>query len=174
MASIAPSVDVSIRPVLAHGFEALRMSRSMLNDLLAAMTDEQLMIRACPKANHSVWCLGHIACTDDYILHAVAGRPSGMPEGWNELFGYGSEVSDDASKYPSRAELMKALEGRREALLGWMMTLDEPAMCRPTEGEMAQFAPTAGQLAPFLAFHEGFHTGQLSAARRAAGLDRLF
>jgi len=174
MASIAPSVDVSIRPVLAHGLKAMATSRWFLEQLLESMTDEQLMARSCPGMNHAVWIVGHTAWTEDYFMQKLAGRPGGLPEGWDVLFGNGSEVSDDASAYPDRAELMRVLTDRRDALIGWLMTLDEPQLCRPTEGEMADMVPSFGQLAPFLSFHEGFHAGQLSAARRAVGIGRLF
>ena len=77
MASIAPSVDFSIRPVLAHGFTALSSSRGFLEQLLATMSDEQLMARACPGMNHAVWIVGHIAWTEDYFrghgLHRLRG-----------------------------------------------------------------------------------------------------
>lgn len=174
MSHIAPSVDSSIRPILAMSLEALEKSRWFLNKLLDGLTDEQRMLRACPGMNHAVWIVGHIAWTEDYFLSRCAGRPSGLPEGWEALFQYGSEVSDDPGVYPAHEELMRVLQDRRDALIGWLFTMDEVAMTRPLEGDLAELSKNFGQVSPFLAFHEGFHAGQLSAARRAAGLERLF
>ncbi|MEZ6318538.1 MAG: DinB family protein [Phycisphaerales bacterium] len=160
--------------VVVPGLEGLAMSRGFLKMLLEGLTAEQMMTRPCAKGNHGMWIMGHIAWTDDSFLQGLGGQASGIPASWNGLFGMKSEPSDDASAYPSRDELMGAMEDRRAALVAWLSGLNEAELIKPIEGDMAQFARTLAQVPSSLAFHEGMHAGQLSMARRAAGLAPMF
>jgi len=62
-----------------------------------------------------------------------------------------------------------------EALVGETRhSLSDAELLEPIEGEAAQFAANRAVLMSSLAFHEGVHMGQVSVARRAAGLPPMF
>ena len=107
-------------------------------------------------------------------LVSLAGGEGVLPKSWDELFGMNSKCEADSSKYPTRTELMAALNERREKLEAWFAALTDEDLMQPITGELEMFAKTVAQLGPSLSFHDGFHAAQISAARRASGLAPMF
>ena len=50
--------------------------------------------------------------------------------------------------------------------------MDEQQLLTPLPDEMSSFAPNFAAVMSSIAWHEGFHAGQLSAVRRSLGLPR--
>ena len=161
-------------PRVVGGLDGLEVSRGFLLALLKGLSDGQMLVRSCAGGNHATWIVGHIAATDDAVLVDLAGRPSALPGSWEGRFGIGSQPSDDPAYYPPRDELMGVLKERRETLRPWIASLGEAELLAPVSGMWEPLARNRAMLATSLAFHEGMHSGQLSAARRAAGLGPLF
>lgn len=168
------NAELNMPAVLAPGLGALDRARWMTRKLTDDLTEDQCYARPCDGGNHAAWVLGHAASTDDFFLNAMGGQASKLPEGWGVLFGMNSEVSDDRSRYPSIEELRSVMTERREALKSWLGSLSEAELLEPVEGDLAKFAATRAELPASLGFHEGFHAGQISMARRAAGMAPLF
>lgn len=156
------------------GLHALAFSRRLTDGLVASTPEELFCAVPCEGGNHAAWVAGHIAVADDGFRHALGGGDRLLDGTWDELFGNASVCRPDASLYPSKADLADALARTREALVSWVGTLDDGRLLEPIQGDMSRFAANRGQMMAFLAWHEGFHGGQLSAARRAAGLGPLF
>lgn len=156
------------------GLGALGVSRGFLLALLKGLSDGQMLVRSCAGGNHATWIVGHIAATDDAVLVDLGGQPSALPASWKGWLGVGSQPSDDPAFYPSREGLMGVLKERREAVREWIASLGEADLTAPITGPWEPLARNRAMLPASLAFHEGMHAGQLSAARRAAGLGPLF
>ena len=124
--------------------------------------------------NHALWVLGHLACTDNYFLTSLGQREAVIEESWNKLFGMGANPIADPTAYPSLGEIKAGLQRTRDALIDWLGSLDEQQLAAPLPDELLGFAPTFAAVAGSIAWHEGFHAGQLSAIRRSLGLPRLF
>lgn len=161
-------------PLIAQGLEVLDFARRHTMRLIEELSDEQFFTPACARANHAGWCVGHLVTTDDYCLGALAGQAHVCPESWGALFGMNSKPTVGPEGYPSRAELVEAMTERREALRRWLSSLSEAQAREPIEGDLAPFASSRGVLGASLAYHEGFHVGQISVARRAMGFEPLF
>ena len=149
-----------------HGFN-LRVARAMVNDL----TPEQMVGQPHGVVNHPAWSLGHLVMVADR-LGRLLGLESEVPGGWAPVFATGGIPSNDASRYPSKEELLDALAAQHarntEAIEsigpGWF---DTP---NPDEKRRKRF-PTQGDEAVFLmTSHEMLHLGQVAAWRRAMGL----
>lgn len=168
------STESRATPLLETGLNALETTREFTMGLIEPITQEQMLTRACPKANHTAYVLGHIAQTDDFFLSALGGREPALPESWGAKFGMNIELSDDPSFYPSKKELVDAMVERRAALIDWLCSLSEAELLEPIEGDLAGFARTRAALPGTLAFHEGFHAGQVSTTRRALGIEVMF
>ena len=138
------------------------------------MVDDIPVEKICSKpldgTNHALWVLGHLAVTDDWFACTLANRESVIDESWGPLFGMKSEPSDDPSTYPSIDEIKAGLQRARQSLLTGFESLDEQQLQGPVPDELEGFAPNVGGAAFTLAWHEGFHAGQLSAVRRSLGL----
>jgi len=165
------TTDSSLRKVT---LDSLRFGRNFLNMMLEKTPDELFHKPAFEGANNAAWVVGHVASTDNYFLKALAGDAGALPESWDELFGMNSTPKTDAGDYPSRDELVAAMNERREKLEAWLGSLSDEELMRPIEGDLAQFASTLAQLGASLSFHDGFHAAQISATRRATGLPPIF
>jgi uncharacterized damage-inducible protein DinB len=161
-------------PIVTPQIDALAMSRGLLHKLVDDLTDEQMLSRTCPNGNHPLWCVGHIAVTEQFFLSALAQRDRVLPVDWDVVFRFASLPKDDANAYPSRTELMSGADKIRDALVDWYSFLDETTLASPMPPEFEPFAKSYAQLGASLVMHESFHLGQVSAARRALGLPPLF
>jgi len=155
---------------------SIKQSRQLLDGLVAKMnSDSDWMYQAHPTANHPLWVIGHIGLADNMFLEKIDASKSKKPEGWDDLFWFGSEISDDRSKYPDPKEVVAYYQERRETLLEELEKIDDEFLTNPTPEEgMFADAPNMAQLFFFAAFHEGLHTGQFTIASRGLGNDPLF
>lgn len=150
--------------------ERLNWTRNYTNMLLEGIPDEKLTARAGDKGNHALWVMGHVALTDDQMLAAIAGKAPTLPESFGKLFGPGSQPSDSASDYPTRAELVEALRTTREALCDWVATIDDEAGREALPEAFRPFAPDVGSLPFGISAHELFHAGQVASVRSYLGI----
>ncbi|MCH7573073.1 MAG: DinB family protein [Planctomycetes bacterium] len=156
------------------GLAALAFSHSAILKLAEDITDEQLTTRSGPKANHAAWILGHLAYANDSFCIKLHGQESVLPENYKTLFGMGSTPTDDAADYPSKAELLEALNKSHEFVVGWFKSLSDEQLASPLPEEMEMFGPNHASLASTMVWHEGIHQGQLIEVRRILGLPRAF
>jgi hypothetical protein len=143
--------------------------------LVADVGDERLAEQPHAGVNHPAWVLGHLALTADAMLGRL-GAPKALPAEWASLFGPGSKPSASRSDYPSKNELLQAVEQGYEQLRQKAAGATAEQLSQPTTNPRAKEAlPT---LREFLAFilsgHVGVHLGQLSMWRRLIGLPPLF
>ena len=119
---------------------SLEMSKNWVLGLAADAQDAPLTRPTPNGGNHPLWCLGHLAYAEGNLVHKYIKGEANPLADWAELFDAGTQPSDDASLYPSKAE-----------------------------GEMQEWFGTIGQCLAAIPIHFGFHGGQIADARRAAG-----
>jgi hypothetical protein len=144
--------------------------------LVADVPDEQLCAQplADRVLNHPAFVLGHLAWANNNGV-IILGQPSGLPEGWKELFGFGAKPLSDRSRYPSKAELLKTLEEAHARLADALSKATPEMLAQPAPERMRNRYPTVGQmLLGLMTAHEASHLGQLSAWRRAMGYPSVF
>ena len=149
-----------------YGFN-LGVARTLVADL----TPEQMAEQPHGVINHPAWSLGHLVMSADGLARLL-GLESDVREGWAAVFATGGTPSNDPSLYPSKHELLDALEAQHTRNTAAVKQV-EPAWFaapNPSEKRRKRF-PTVGDLAVFLmTSHEMLHLGQLAAWRRAMGL----
>jgi uncharacterized damage-inducible protein DinB len=169
-----PNANQTAVPALRElALDRVAWSRRFLNALLADLKDEQLVARAGNSGNHAAWVMGHVSTVDDNIVSAMTGQPKRLPESFRTRFGMGSQPSERAADYPSRAELNDALVATRERLREWITTLDDSTAFQALPERMQRIAPNRIMLAAAVPSHEMMHAGQLTVVRAALGLPRL-
>ena len=156
------------------GKATLEFARHGTVRLVEDIPADKLCHQPLGNTNHALWVLGHLACTDNFFLTSLAGRDPVIDESWNALFGMGSEPTEDPAAYPSPDEVKAGLDRARKAFLDWFQSLDERQLQEPLPEELRGFAPNYAGVMSSVAWHEGFHAGQLSAVRRSLGLPRAF
>jgi hypothetical protein len=109
------------------------------------------------------------------MLAAMIGAKPVCPPVWTSLFDWNSEPSSDASRYPTKAVLLKALEDAHAGVAIVLPSVPEARWSEQTPiEEVRGFLPTLGDSFVFvMAAHENMHLGQLSAWRRVQGMGRV-
>jgi hypothetical protein len=151
------------------------LMRHFAKSLVKDIDDADMAREPFPAANHAAWVLGHIIVSTDGVVKLLGGEAT-TPEEWNALFGRGSTMSYDRAAYPSKDELLAALEKTFDAACA-AAAIATPEQCaRPHHVEMLRRGlPTTGDLiAMLLTTHVAQHLGQLSAWRRALGKPAMF
>lgn len=152
----------------------LRAAVGYAEMLVADIPAEKFAFMPFPMMNHPAFCLGHLSIYPDRILELV-GRADLVDRRaeFTELFSAGVECFDDASRYPTKDEIVAYYLERHgvvaEALAGVGSEIYEGE--NPAEGEFKEMLPTIGAVVNFMMnSHQMAHLGQISAWRRAIGL----
>jgi hypothetical protein len=154
--------------VVTRNGEILKMT-------LADFTDEQMLARPVPGANHAAWQVGHLLGSAAHMLRDVA--PGVVPAPVAELGAkYNGKTAhvDEAAFYPTKSELLEAFAQAYGAIAEWIKSLTPADLERPTPGPFADFAPTVGHLVLMAASHIMMHVGQCQVIRRRLGKPLLF
>ncbi len=135
------------------GLAALGFARQALLGMIDALPEDKILHQPCQGANHAMWILGHLACTDEFFMK--------------------SKPTTNAADYPPIAEVKEILAHNREALISLFSNMDEARLRSPLPGDLNS-APSHAALIPTIAWHEGMHTGQLTVIRKSLDLAPVF
>jgi len=160
--------------VLTNGLATLGFARRSTLGFLEDIPEDKLCYQPFPGTNHALWIIGHLACTDNFLLTAIGGRQTDLPATWNELFGMGSTPQPDPDAYPPPAEVRQQLDARRDELIEWFKSMDGDQLVAPLPEDYQTFARDHAALMTSIAWHEGLHAGQLTVVRKTLGLKPKF
>jgi len=138
---------------------------------LSDLTDEHLALAPTGEGKTAGWILGHLCVTGDYIRRKC-GQPPLTPRAWGPMFAPESRPSTDRRDYPSMRELKTAFASvyRDLAAIAPDVSAELLAVENPLEYTRSRF-PTFGEfLVYIMTGHLGYHLGQLSGWRAAAGM----
>jgi hypothetical protein len=143
--------------------------------LIGDIPEERMVEQPLPGVNHPAWILGHLAWSTDRGRWMLGLEPE-CPSEWTATFGFGSKPSASRGDYPSRDELIAAVEGgferlREQAAAATPEQLEAPSPNPRTKEALPTVQDTVALL---LTGHLGAHLGQLSMWRRMIGLPPLF
>jgi hypothetical protein len=143
--------------------------------LCADIPEEQFTAQPMPGVNHPAWILGHLAVASDAAAALVGGEKV-LPEQWHKLFGRGSVLTANRADYPSKSELLQAVEAGYQRARELASGATAEQLARPNVNRMLREAlPTVQNAYSFLlTAHFSLHLGQFSAWRRMVGLAPLF
>lgn len=131
---------------------------------------EQEMTKFLPGLpNHPLWQLGHVTAVHAAVSRLV-GQPAELPDNWAALFAPGSTPTDDASKYPSKQQVLEIFERvNKHTAQAVLAASDAQLDARHDIEPLKNIWPTVRHVATaLLTFHNGYHIGQLADWLRAA------
>jgi len=156
-----------------HSIELLKFTRSITDGLLKDFPAGKWTHQPAPTDNHALWTLGHLASTDAWFCGVVGATGASMPEGSDKLFGMGSKPVNDPAAYPKPEALLQLMRDNRAALLAWLEKATPAQLAQSTKEQTGGFMSDALDGAYKIAWHEGWHGGQLAGIRKAIGLPNL-
>ena len=146
-------------------------SVAFMRDLVADLSDEEMILQPAGVPNHAVWTLGHVIHSCQAIAGELGVRPW-LPDDWELHFGYGSSPDEvPAPQHSWKPVLLAALADASGRLRATLLTTDESRLADPLPDEKArEILPTVGDaLLQVVSAHTAFHAGQLAVWRRAIG-----
>jgi DinB superfamily len=150
-----------------YAISLLEFTRWYSDALLKGIPDDKLTFQPSPTDNHVLWVMGHLAGTDAW-LGGVVGAPVEVPEHIQKFSGMGSKPSPTGN--PPAAEVKKAFVESRAALLNWLKNAPDAALATDLKEKTGGFATDVLDGMLKIAWHEGFHFGQVANIRKALGL----
>ncbi len=142
----------------------------MLDGLLDSVPSDKLTFQPAPTDNHALWTIGHLATAYSWFASLIDGKHATLPDTYNALFGYKSVPVGDASIYPHVAEIKRHYTAAYKRLTDAIAALKPTDMNKPTVAESHGFASSRLDAIHKAAWHDGWHSGQISSIRRALSL----
>jgi DinB superfamily len=155
-----------------HVAWALGRAREQTLALVADVPAAAMQRQSVPGERHPAWLLGHLLLADSYLLFLLDARP--LPDDFPQLIEQYGPASAPAPAGDAHAHTKDELVGRLTATdaarVARVLTMDAEALARPLpDAHLARAQPTIGHHLLGLVFHEGYHSGQLAAWRKAHG-----
>lgn len=167
--------------------ELIVSNKTLLGRYLKGFSDANHTKQSTDVPNHVAWNLGHLALT----MHRVAERLDGkalpvadfFPQGTTtgdsqrispESVGFGSAPADDPTSYPSLARCVQVFENACDRLAAAARGASDQQLAAETPWGPAGMTTPTYLLVARMAFHNGFHCGQISDLRRAFKFASIF
>ena len=161
---------MTAKDVIRHSME---LSRSVLIQYLADLSDEDLMIRPVPGANHIAWQLGHLIICENGLAEIGYPMPA-LPEGFAESYAKETAGCDDPAKFHTKPQYLELLEQQRAAAMAHLEALPDAELDKPGPEEARAYAPTVAAIFNSLGLHDMMHAPQITVLRRKLGRPLLF
>ena len=154
----------------------IELSKHVTAGLLADMQDDPLAFPTPNGGNHPTWVAGHLAYAESNLIHHILEDRENPLIQWKELFGAGSEPSDDAQKYPPLSDLLTKWDEVRQHTLQYLDSITDEDLNQSSANPPAgreEFFGTVGKVLTMVAMHPLMHRGQVADSRRAVSRERL-
>ncbi len=154
---------------IAMSSRSFEMTARLIRRALEGLDRSALLRRVTPDSNPMLWMVGHMALYRSMLLGLLGGDRAAC---WSDLFERGAGPADE-SLYPSLDELLVEFD----AITLELKARFEVVMVAELDAPVAKGTPsidgTLAGCAAFLAFHEGYHCGQMGLLRKQLGFGQL-
>ncbi len=138
------------------------------------LTDQELLTRSVPGANHIAWQLGHLLSSSAQMLQAIGQDAPTLPDGFVEAHTKETKDSDDPARFYSKDEYLKHLEQMKVASLNAIDAIPDDQLQQPGPEPMRAYFPQVHDVLVGLGTHWLMHAGQWVPVRRKLGKAPLF
>jgi uncharacterized damage-inducible protein DinB len=154
---------------------ALKATQQLVTWFLGDLSDADLLVRPTPGANHIAWQIGHLIVSERSLGGQLPGAAyPELPAGFAEQHSKETQATDPPAGFAGKATYVELFNRVRQATINAVGKLADADLDRPTQGSMAQYAPTLGALVLLVSNHSLMHGGQFSVVRRKLGKPVLF
>jgi hypothetical protein len=161
---------MTAKDVIKHSLE---LCHSVLKSYLADLTDDDLLVRPVPGANHTAWQLGHLLICENGLTELGYVMPA-LPEGFAEAYAKETAGCDDPGRFHKKSQYLQWLDEQRAATLAHLEALPDADLDKPGPEEARTYAPTVGAMFNTIGIHDMMHAPQITVVRRKLGKPALF
>ena len=151
-------------PVLTSSAQIFKTSDHYFDRMLAGLDSEDLLKRV-GTGNSVLWIAGHITVGRCRLL-TLLGEDRSIP--WADIFGKGS-AEKAGVVFPAFAKVLEVWESARESLNVRLETLTEEDLAQEAPHALPETGKSVLGWINYLAYHEAYHIGQISQARKSMG-----
>ena len=151
---------------------SLNANMKVTLQLIEDMRDAPLTFPTVNGGNHPLWVLGHLAYSVGECVQEIMLGEANPLVSWKEIFGYGSEPTDDANAYPSFDVVLQEFRDAHVGLLTRLESMGETDLDSLSKGCPAEYREQYGTYRLCISAvtdHLLIHRGQVADARRSAG-----
>ena len=149
--------------------EQFRVSTNLFVKALDGLDREALLSRMGSNSNPPIWIAGHLAQSRVRIINIIGGQ---RPQPWTGMFDTGSVIGDLA-RYPQASVIIERWAALSEELMDRLEQVTSEQLVGPPPPRVASPDGTLRSALALLAFHEGYHVGQLGFVRKWLGFSPL-
>jgi DinB superfamily len=158
-----------VDPVIAPSVAIFQANSRLFERAVDDLSAEQLVRSASEASNPILWIAGHVANTR-FGLSAMLGRKLHRP--WGDIFNR-SATRPAADAYPQLSVIRGAWIHVGTALMARFEELTDAELRAPAPRPFPIPDKSMRGVIAFLAYHEGYHLGQMSYVRKWLGLPGL-
>jgi hypothetical protein len=136
---------------------------------LDGLDREALLQRPSPRSNPMLWVAGHLVQSRARLINILGGSQE-LP--WPELFRTGSRLAEP-NAYPDVGQISAKWRELTAELMSRLESLGPNALAGDAPPRIASADGSLGGAIANLAFHEGYHVGQLGFIRKLLGHSSL-
>lgn len=147
---------------------------SLAEPILSELDDSHRALEPMAGAKTAGWLVGHLAVSGDFARDWCGRRPL-CPALWRTAFAPGSQPSLQPGDYAPMAMLVTTFFAVYRDLCAAVLTAPPAVLVAPNPyGPARKDFPTVRDFVAYLmTAHLGYHLGQLTGWRAAAGLGRI-
>lgn len=154
---------------------SLASTQNIVEMYLSDLSDADLLVRPAPGANHIAWQLGHLISAETHFGAMLPGaRFPELPAGFAQQHDKPTSSQEPPTGFANKATYLDLFKKVRAASMAALDKMSDADLDKPTQGPMAQFAPTLGALLLLQGNHTMMHAGQFTPIRRKLGKPVLF
>ena len=142
-----------------------KVNTDIINTALKDVKTEDWFRTPGDDSNHLMWLLGHVVVHRGKVLKLLG---TDWDTSWASMFARGAERVD-ASEYPTVEEMRDAWNQISEQLKATLNGSTAEELGSPAPDGMPSFDKTVSGSVAFFAFHDCYHTGQMSFLRKWLG-----
>jgi len=154
--------------------QVIEFSHLLVRMYVEDLSDQDLLVRSVPGANHIAWQLGHAAVGTAYVLDLLGHQPPELPSGFAEKYTKETAASDDPTAFDTKAVYLSLADAMKAASLAAVDATAEADLDKPGPESMREYAPTVAAVLMLLGSHWLMHAGQFVPIRRKLGKPPLF
>lgn len=151
----------------------LEQNQQILHMYLADLSDEDLLVRPAPGANHIAWQLGHLISAEaQFFMPKIPGaKAPELPAGFSKQHSAETSSVEPPQGFLRKSDYLALFDQVRAASLAAIDKLGEAELDKPSGWEMAN---TVGKACMTIGNHDMMHAAQFTVVRRKLGKKVLF
>lgn len=161
--------------IASHIKSTLNLPTFVAQSYIQDLSDEQLLARPHPKANHIAWQLGHLIASENQLNEMVVpGSMPALPEGFAARHSKETADCNDPKAFCTKAEYLRVMDEQRKGTLALLDRLSDAELEKPAPEKLQRFGGTVGAVIAGQSTHWMMHAGQWVIVRRMLGKEAMF